>query len=145
MTTPQPAESRATNVRPLPTQTKITRDRLTFQTPEERTVYDELNRQRRVLSRHDSVGLASQVPVNVLGHTFTLDLVVTSRGRAAVVEVDGAVHTKRWSNDRSRDALLEDAGYAFVARIDVRDVENAEALRVFVERVLYRLRERATG
>jgi very-short-patch-repair endonuclease len=123
----------------------MTRDRPTFQTPEERTVYDELDRQRRLLSRYDSAGLASQVPVNVPGHTFTLDLVVTSRGRAAVIEVEGAVHAKRWSSDRSRDALLEDAGYAFVARIDVRDVESSALLTEFVERVLYRLRERATG
>ena len=91
------------------------------------------------------MALGSQVSANVLAHTFVLDLVVTSRGRSAAIEVDGAVHHGRWDHDRSRDSLLEDAGYAFIQRIDARDVYDAAALSAFVERLLFRLRERVAG
>lgn len=137
--------SSATNVRSITSaEPRYTRDRLRFQTEEERMVYDELRRQRDGLSRYDSFAVATQVPASVPGRTFVLDLVVTSRGRCGVIEVDGAVHAKRWSADRSRDCLLEDAGYQLVQRIDARDVHDAAALSAFVERFLFRLRERAS-
>jgi hypothetical protein len=147
VSTPTP-KSGAFNVRklqPKRSKARLTRGRLSFQTAEERMVYDELNRQRQGLNPYDSFAVATLVPANVPGHTFELDLVVTSRGRSAVIEVDGAVHSGRWGHDRSRDCLLEDAGYLFVQRIDARDVHDPGALREFVVRFLFRLRERAAG
>lgn len=74
--------------------------------------------------------------------TFWPDFLVTHRGRAGVIEVDGPHHHGRAAADQSRDRQLEDAGIVLVERIVVEDVTNETGLDLSIERFLSRLLSR---
>jgi very-short-patch-repair endonuclease len=76
------------------------------------------------------------VGIYILGRTWEPDFIVTYRRQAAIIEVDGATHTKKWADDQSRDALFEDSGIKFVRHINVADAENPQRAAEFVDRFI---------
>lgn len=114
-------------------------DGLEFRTSEERTVYLALRAYQDSYPEFEKFSISPLCPTRVPGHTWELDFLVTYKGRAGVIEVDGAVHNGKWSSDRSRDRLLQDAGVAYVDRIDVDDVNRPHELDTFIRRFLKRL------
>ncbi len=87
----------------------------------------------------DSIAISPLAMLRVRGRSFEVDFLVTHQGRCGVIEVDGTVHRGKWADDRSRDRLLEDAGIAYIDRIDVSDVHQPTELATFVRRFLGRL------
>lgn len=123
-------------------QLAIAADRLRFRTVEEKFLYLALRDLQARMPEFDSLTIAPLCKIRVPGRTWEVDFMVTYRGKCGVIEVDGAVHRGKWADDRSRDRLLEDAGIAYVDRIDVRDVAERAELDVFIRRFLARLTPR---
>jgi hypothetical protein len=116
-------------------------DGLAFQTAEELAVYRALKAKQEQLPADATMAIFPLPGVYIPGHTWEPDFLVTYRGNAGVIEVDGDVHSKagRRSADLSRDRLLEDAGVKLIDRIDVRDAENLTELAAFIDRFIRRL------
>jgi very-short-patch-repair endonuclease len=57
-----------------------------------------------------------------------------------IIEVDGLSHNLKRESDKSRDRLLENAGFAYIDRFDARECEDPDKVRQLVERFLSRLR-----
>ena len=68
-------------------------------------------------------------------------LLVTYRGRAGVLEVDGPNHNARRAMDLSRDHVLMDTGIAFVDRIPVEARSLSDGAMAALRRFLRRLGE----
>ena len=102
-------------------------------------VYDALLRVQSELDGHETLGIAPRVPFRTRDRTFRLDLLVTYRGRVGIIEVDGASHRHKWSDDRSRDQLVEDCGVNYVYRIDAEDTTDPRLLDEHIRRFLKRL------
>jgi hypothetical protein len=110
-------------------------DGLCFTNAGEAQVYRALKRlQEADLPGAQTIGIFPLPGVRVPGHTWEPDLLVTYRGRAGVLEIDGPHHNGRRAFDLTRDHLLHDAGIALVDRIPV----EALADRGELERVLRR-------
>lgn len=105
----------------------------------ELAVFEELRRVQEWLPEFDTLTIMPNSPAYVLGREFVPDIVVIRRGRAGVIEVDGATHYGRWEADRSRDRLLENAGFAYVDRFDAQECEDAGRVNLLVSRFLARL------
>jgi hypothetical protein len=116
-----------------------TRDRLRFGSGEEARVYDALRRVQARRPPEQTLGIMPGAGFRALNRTFWPDFVVTHRGRAAAIEVDGPHHSTRAAADQSRDRQLEDAGLLFVERVVVEDTTDLRELDLFVERFLARL------
>jgi hypothetical protein len=114
-------------------------DGMRFDRPEEIAVYRALAHLQAELPRGQSVLISGNPFVRVPGHTLKTDLLVVHRGRAGVIEIDGASHYGRLCADRSRDRLLEDAGIAYVDRLSAEEASNRRETEVFVRRFLARL------
>jgi very-short-patch-repair endonuclease len=86
-----------------------------------------------------ATGLNLAVHAHDAGKNREVDFLVTYRGRAGVVEVDGDTHRNRYAADQSRDRFLRDAGINVVERIVAEDSNDPAALDLFVKRFLNRL------
>lgn len=75
----------------------------------------------------------------VAGKTRELDFLVTYRGRAGAIEVDGDTHRNRYAADQSRDAMVRDSGVSMVDRIVAEDTNDPNEVERFVRRFLSRL------
>lgn len=115
---------------------------LKFFNEAEAAVYDALVRAQQRLAPEATVGILPGAGVRVPGRTFWPDIVVTYRGRAAAIEIDGPHHRNRAAADQSRDRQLMDAGMVLVERIVVEDTADPADLDLFVERLLARLMAR---
>ena len=67
------------------------------------------------------------------------DFLITYRGKAGVIEVDGPHHHGRAAADQSRDRQLSDAGVQWIERIVVEDTTDTKNLDAFIEQFLSRL------
>jgi hypothetical protein len=67
---------------------------------------------------------------------WVLDLLCLYRGYAFVIEIDGPDHRRRWVADKSRDQLLEDAGFLLVRRIAVEDTNDPLTVDLFLDKCL---------
>jgi hypothetical protein len=127
--------------RPLPAAHPI-KHGLHFRSEEEVIVYDAWLRLQEALPDTDTIGIMPNCAIRVRGRILQPDFLITCRGRAAVLEVDGPHHAGRAAADRSRDQFLLDSGVAFVDRIAVEDVTNPHELEIklrkFRERLLAR-------
>lgn len=117
-------------------------DRLAFTNAGELTVYRALKQiQEKDLPREDTIGIYPLAGGRVPGHTWEPDVLVTYKGRAGVLEVDGPHHNGRKALDNTRDHLLRDAGIAFVDRVPVEALSNPTELTAVLRRFLRRLEE----
>lgn len=117
----------------------IRADRLGFASEPERRVYEALKQRQAVLPEEATIGILPGCAMRVRGHTFWPDFLVTHRGRAGIIEVDGPHHSGRAAADHSRDGFLTDAGITLVERVVVEDTTGDLELAAFVERFLSRL------
>ncbi|MFH8566986.1 hypothetical protein [Streptomyces sp. NPDC017993] len=135
---------RPTNMarRTMPEKPQWTLDGLAFTNFGERRVYQALKHlQEKELASEETISIFPLPNGRVLGHTWEPDVIVTYRGRAGVLEIDGPNHRARRAMDTSRDHLLRDAGIAYVDRIPVEVIDNPQELLTVLKRFLRRLRE----
>ncbi|MEZ0112252.1 hypothetical protein ABH920_006271 [Catenulispora sp. EB89] len=119
---------------------KFTEDGLWFTNAGELAVYRALKRlQDSVLRSEETIGIYPLAGGRVPGRTWEPDVLVTYKGRAGVIEVDGPHHNGRRAMDRTRDHLLMDAGVAFVDRIPVEVLDSPDELTEALQRFLRRL------
>lgn len=116
---------------PLPPQ-HPQEDRLHFRDKAELFLYREFKAIQLKLPKHDTIGIAPNCAIRVNGYTWEPDFIITYRGRAGVVEVDGRSHQHRWAADESRDSMLENAGMMIVRRIQVEHAELESEAKEFV-------------
>lgn len=101
-------------------------------------MYRSLKRAQAQLPPGETLTIVPGPAVRIPAHTWEPDFLVIYKGRAGIIEVDGRTHVKKWSSDRSRDRLFEDAGVAYVDHIDAADTEGP-GVDQFVERFLRKL------
>lgn len=117
-------------------------DYLAFTNSGEQTVYRALRQiQENDLPSEETIGIYPLAGGRIPGRTWEPDFLVTYRGRAGVLEVDGPHHNTRRALDTTREHLLRDAGIAFVDRITVEAVDDPAELDGVLRRFLRRLRE----
>lgn len=114
-------------------------DALNFRDSAERRVYHALKQRQEALPKTDTFSIIPNPGVRVQHRTVEPDFLVTYRGRCGAIEVDGASHARKWSSDRSREYSIEDAGIAFVRRIDVADAADDRELGAFIDAFLRKL------
>ena len=133
--------ARASNqaaVTALPTQaTRM--DGMWFRDKAEQFIYRALKEKQQALPPTETISVAVNPSLRVLGRTWEPDFIVVYKNRSGIIEVDGSSHLKKYADDRSRDSQLEDAGFFLVDRINVADAEKPVEARTFVERFLARL------
>jgi hypothetical protein len=116
-------------------------DWLSFTNEGELTVYRALKNLQESYPRDETIGIFPLAGGRIPGHTWEPDVLVTYKGRAGVLEIDGPHHNTRRAMDISRDHLLRDAGIAFVDRVPVEAVSNPSELEAVLRRFLKRLAE----
>ncbi|MEU4517077.1 hypothetical protein AB0G05_46990, partial [Nonomuraea wenchangensis] len=119
---------------PLPTE-----DDLIFTNAGELRLYRALKRRQQAYDQTATIGIFPLPGMRIPGHTFEPDFLVTLKGRAGVIEIDGPQHRKRYAADKSKDYLLENAGIAFVSRIMPEDIDDPGELETFLDRFLRKL------
>jgi hypothetical protein len=107
-------------------------DGLHFTNEWEHQVYQVLKEHQAILPDNDTIGIVPLGAMRVRKNTFEPDFLITYRGRAGVIEIDGPHHRGRRSDDHSRERLLRNAGVKQIDRIDVRDVSKKEDVDKFV-------------
>ncbi|MEU5274724.1 hypothetical protein AB0G77_40835 [Streptomyces hygroscopicus] len=107
-------------------------DGLHFTNEWEWRVYSVLRERQQELPDNDTLGIAPLSSLKVRDHVFEPDLLITYRGCAGVIEIDGPHHKGRSSDDKSRERLLRHAGVKYIDRIDVRDASTKEEAEKFV-------------
>jgi hypothetical protein len=119
-------------------------DDLHFTNEWEHRVYQVLKEKQAALPDDETIGIMPLCKMRVLGATREPDFLITYKGRAGVIEVDGPHHEgpKRASNDHSRTRLLINAGVEWVDRLDVRDTTEQAEVQKFVNNFLSRLGRR---
>jgi hypothetical protein len=128
--------------RTVPEKPQRIQDSLAFTNAGEQRVYQALKYlQEKELPPEETISIYPLPNGRVPGHTWEPDLLVTYRGRAGVLEIDGPDHRVRRAMDTSRDHLLRDAGVAYVDRIVVEVIDNPQELLTALKRFLRRLRE----
>ncbi|MET7766914.1 hypothetical protein ABZS71_34885 [Streptomyces sp. NPDC005393] len=128
--------------RTMPEKPQWLLDRLAFTNAGEQRVYQALKHmQEKGLPAEETISIFPLPNGRVPGHTWEPDLLVTYRGRAGVLEIDGPDHRVRRAMDTTRDHLLRDAGIAYVDRIPVEVIENPQELLTTLKRFLRRLSE----
>lgn len=117
-------------------------DYLSFTNQGELVVYRALKQiQEKDLPREDTIGIYPLAGGRIPGRTWEPDVLVTYKGRAGVLEVDGPHHNARRALDNTRDHLLRDAGVGFVDRVPVESLQDPAELTATLRRFLRRLGE----
>lgn len=117
-------------------------DGLSFTNAGELKVYRALKRiQEQDLRNDETIGIFPLAGGRVLGRTWEPDLIVTYKGRAGVLEIDGPYHNQRRAMDVTRDHIFRDSGVAFIDRIPVEAVDDDGELMGALRRFLRRLGE----
>lgn len=119
-------------------------DDLHFTNEWEHRVYGVLKARQAALPDNETIGIMPLGKMRLLGSTREPDFLITYKGRAGVIEVDGPHHGKsgRASSDHSRDNLMIHAGVEWVSRLDVQDVNTKAEAEKFVDNFLARLARR---
>ncbi|WP_031480970.1 hypothetical protein [Streptomyces bicolor] len=110
-----------------------TEDGLHFTNEWEWRVYRVLKERQAALPDNDTIGILPLPAMKVLKPACVEpDFLITYRGRAGIIEVDGPYHKGMRSDDHSRERLLRNAGIKQIDRIDVRDTTKKEDVEKFV-------------
>ncbi|MCC4320056.1 hypothetical protein [Streptomyces malaysiensis] len=107
-------------------------DGLHFTNTWEHRVYMVLKERQAALPDNETIGIVPLGAMRVRGHTYEPDLLITYRGQAGVIEIDGPHHKDRASADKSRERLLRNAGVRYIDRLDVRDSTQKQEVEKFV-------------
>ncbi len=107
-------------------------DGLHFTNEWEHRVYQVLLQRQADLPDNETLGIVPLPGMRVRGHTYEPDFLVTYRGRAGVIEIDGPHHRGRRSDDAGRERLLRNAGVKHIDRIDVSDTTQRAEVEKFI-------------
>ncbi|MFE7789454.1 hypothetical protein [Streptomyces sp. NPDC057460] len=117
-------------------------DNLAFTNEGEQRVYRLLkHRQEKVLPPEETIAIFPLPNGRIAGRTWEPDFLVTYKGRAGVLEIDGPHHNARRALDVTREHLMHDSGVAYVDRVPVEALENREEMERVIDRFLRRLAE----
>ncbi|WP_432019169.1 hypothetical protein [Streptomyces sp. 1222.5] len=114
-------------------------DQMRFTNEWELGVYRVLRERQNTLPDSETIGIMPLGGMRVRGWTFEPDLLITYRGYAGVIEIDGPHHKGRAAADRSRDRLFLNAGVRYVDRLNVEEVSSRAEVEKFVDNFLTRL------
>jgi hypothetical protein len=117
-------------------------DGLTFGSAEELLVYRALKRLQGKFPEHDTIAIAPLPGVRLrAGHTWSPDVLVTGRGHALIIEIDGPHHRspRRYADDRNRDLQWQRCGVP-VVRLAVEDLHDDVLTARLNEEILRHLR-----
>ncbi|MFJ6617335.1 hypothetical protein ACIQOW_07100 [Kitasatospora sp. NPDC091335] len=115
-------------------------DNLSFTNAGEQRVYRALRYiQEKLLPAQETIGIFPLPNGRMPGRTWEPDVIVTYKGRAGVLEIDGPHHNARRALDTSRDHLLLDSGVGYVDRVPVESLSDPKELMAVLQRFLRRL------
>jgi hypothetical protein len=117
-------------------------DQMGFRDAAELRVYEGLKRAQKRLPEGETIAISVNPSVHIPPRTREPDFLVAYRGRVGMIEVDGASHRQKWSNDKSRDQLFEDAGIFCVRHIEAEFTDDPRKVDEFIDRFLRKLGER---
>jgi hypothetical protein len=107
-------------------------DQFHFANEWELDVYRVLRERQAALPDNETIGIMPLGGMRVRGWTFEPDLLITYRGYAGVIEIDGPHHKGRAAADRSSDRLFLHAGVRYVDRLNVEEVKSRAEVEKFV-------------
>jgi very-short-patch-repair endonuclease len=108
-------------------------DQLHFTNQYELELYQVLKKKQAALPDNETIGIMPLGGMRVRRRVVEPDFLITYRGRAAAIELDGPHHRDRASADHSRDRQLRHAGLAFVERLNVEEVNTLAEVEKFVD------------
>lgn len=114
-------------------------DQLHFTNQYELELYQVLKKRQAALPDNETIGIMPLCGMRVRKRVLEPDFLITYRGRAAAIELDGPHHRDRASADHSRDRQLRHAGVAFVERLNVEEVNTLDEVEKFVDDFLAQL------
>lgn len=116
-------------------------DGLSFSNKWELGVYRVLKKKQASLPPNATIGIVPLAGARLPERTLEPDFLITYKGRAGILEVDGPHHagSKKRANDLSRDGQFRAAGVAYIDRLDVRDVDSEKEVEQFVDAFLARM------
>ncbi len=117
-------------------------DRLHFTNQYEHRVYQVLKQRQAALPDNETIGIMPLGGIRVLRRVFEPDLLITYRGYAGVIEIDGPQHKGHAGNDHSRTRQLLHAGVKVVDRLNVQEVSALAEIEKFVDDFLKQLGRR---
>lgn len=117
-----------------------TEDQLRFTNEWELDVYRVLRERQASLPDNETIGILPLPGMRVRGWTFEPDLLITYRGYAGVIEIDGPQHKGHAGRDHSRSRLFVHSGVKVVDRLNVEEVKSRVEVEKFVDDFLAQLR-----
>ncbi|MCQ4193857.1 hypothetical protein [Streptomyces parvulus] len=115
-------------------------DQLRFTNEWERDVYRVLKGRQQRLPDNETIGIMPLGGMRVRGWTFEPDLLITYRGYAGVIEIDGPQHKGHAGYDHSRSRLFLHSGVKVVDRLNVEEVKTLAEVEKFVDDFLTQLK-----
>ncbi|PZH16769.1 hypothetical protein C1I97_06030 [Streptomyces sp. NTH33] len=115
-------------------------DQLRFTNEWEQRVYQVLKQRQESLPDSETIGIMPLGGMRVRGWTFEPDLLITYRGYAGVIEIDGPQHKGHAGYDHSRSRLFLHAGVKYVDRLNVEEVSSRAEVEKFVDDFLAQLK-----
>ncbi|MFI0217296.1 hypothetical protein [Streptomyces lydicus] len=117
-------------------------DSLAFTNEGEQRVYRLLkHRQEKVLPAEETIAIFPLPNGRIARRTWEPDFLVTYKGRAGILEIDGPHHNARRALDVTREHLMRDSGIAYIDRVPVEALEDRAELERVLDRFLRRLAE----
>ncbi len=99
-----------------------------------------LKGRQATLPDNETIGIMPLGGMRVRGWTFEPDLLVTYRGYAGVIEIDGPQHKGHAGYDHSRSRLFLHSGVKVVDRLNVEEVKTLAEVEKFVDDFLAQLK-----
>ncbi|MFG2638868.1 hypothetical protein ACGFX8_34905 [Streptomyces sp. NPDC048362] len=115
-------------------------DQLRFTNEWELDVYRVLRERQSTLPDNETIGIMPLGGMRVRGWTFEPDLLITYRGYAGVIEIDGPQHKGHAGRDHSRTRLFLHSGVKVVDRLNVEEVKSRAEVEKFVNDFLAQLK-----
>ncbi|WP_143668422.1 hypothetical protein [Streptomyces sp. f150] len=115
-------------------------DNLAFTNEGEQRVYRLLkHRQEKILPPEETISIFPLPNGRIAGRTWEPDFLITYKGRAGVLEIDGPHHNARRALDVTREHLMHDSGIAYVDRVPVEALDSRQEIDQVIDRFLRRL------
>ncbi|MEU8573871.1 hypothetical protein [Streptomyces asoensis] len=117
-------------------------DNLAFTNEGEQRVYRLLkHRQENGLPAEETIAIFPLPNGRIARRTWEPDFLITYKGRAGILEIDGPHHNARRALDVTREHLMRDSGIAYIDRVPVEALEDRMELERVIDRFLRRLAE----
>jgi hypothetical protein len=115
-------------------------DGWTFNDGAEVIVYKALKAKQDSLPATETIAFVPNCSIRVTyGRNRTPDFLVTYRGRAGAIEIDGLSHKGRLAADLSKDRLLEHSGISYILRMTAEATESPGEVNAEIDHLLKKL------